>query len=43
MHKYKKPRFNLMYKDEYIEEQRLSEKGFVEENIQGMQQSELTQ
>lgn len=25
----RKPRFNLKYKDEYIEEQRLSEKGFV--------------
>lgn len=32
MHKRKrKPRFNLVYKNEYIKEQRLSEKGFVEQ------------
>ena len=29
MHKYKNPTYNLMYKEEYMEEQRLSEKGFV--------------
>ena len=29
LHKFKKPRFNLIYKSEYIEEQRLSEKDFV--------------
>lgn len=29
-HKIKKPRYNLIYKSEYIEEQRLSVRGFVE-------------
>lgn len=31
MHQYKKPRFNLIYKSEYIEEQRLSVREFYEE------------
>ena len=30
MHKVKKPRFNLIYKSEYIEEQRLNEKGIAD-------------
>lgn len=30
-HKIKKPRYNLIYKSEYIGEQRLSEKGFAEQ------------
>lgn len=32
LHKFKKPTYNLMYKSEYIEEQRLSEKGYVEQS-----------
>lgn len=31
MHKFKKPKFNLIYKSEYIEEQRLSVRGSYEE------------
>ena len=33
MHKIKKPRYNLMYKSEYMEEQRLSEKGYIAEAV----------
>lgn len=32
-HKIKKPRYNLIYKSEYIGEQRLSEKGFAEQTV----------
>ena len=37
------PKYNFKYKDKYMGEQRLNKKGFVEESIQSMQQSELTQ
>ena len=43
MHKFKKPRFNLIYKSEYIEEQRLSVREPFEKHHKAMQQSELTQ
>lgn len=32
LHKFKNPNYNLMYKSEYIGEQRLSEKGYVEQS-----------
>lgn len=32
LHKFKKPTYNFMYKSEYIEEQRLNEKGYVEQS-----------
>ena len=33
LHRIKHPRFNLVYKSEYIEEQRLSEKGYIAEAV----------